>query len=202
MKKEFFITASSILPDEHGNPDVERFIERINYESMCLLEGSTDEYCKKIEKLIDNHLEIEEYEIAEGLTRTLNQLNEFLHDGKIPLSKHFFRRYGFSKPIRYWNERDQQFSIYYKIEGYDCYILVRPSPQVVPQGWNVYGEGYCEMPPEMQVDEFSDVKMLEDHHIGDFQIFVNSLENHIATFNYEHQMLDFMSICGCPLSCS
>lgn len=124
------------------------------------------------------------------------------NDGKPLLCAAFFQKYGFSKPIRYWNEKWQQFSIYYKIEGYDCNILVRPSTQVVPNNWNAYGEGIHEMPPEIQVDDFSDVKMLEDHHTGDFQIFINSFENHIATFNYEFQMLDFMSICGCPLSCT
>ena len=124
------------------------------------------------------------------------------NDAKHVLCAAFFQKYGFSNPIRYWNEKWQQFSIYYKIEGYDCDILVRPSTQVVPNNWNAYGEGIHEMPPEIQVDEFSDVKMLEYHHTGDFQIFVNSFENHIATFNYECQMLDFMSICGCPLSCT
>lgn len=74
MIKEYFETTSSILTDKNGNQDLKRFIERINYESMCQLEGSTDEYCKKLEKLINNHIEIEQYEIAEGLKRTLNQL--------------------------------------------------------------------------------------------------------------------------------
>ncbi|MFA7446795.1 MAG: hypothetical protein WCY89_12690 [Flavobacteriaceae bacterium] len=134
------------------------------------------------------------------MDKKVENIHDTPHDGKTQLYAAFFQKYGFSKPIRYWNEKWQQFSIYYKIEGYDCDILVRPSTQVVPNNWNAYGEGIHEMPPEIQVDEFSDVKMLEDHHTGDFQIFVNSFENHIATFNYEFQMLDFMSICGCPLA--
>lgn len=115
------------------------------------------------------------------------------------LSASFFKKYGFSKPIRYWDEKLQQFAIYYKIEGYDCDILVRPLPQVVPNGVDLYGKGLNWMPPEKQVDEFSDVEMLENHHVGDFQVFVNSFKNHVATFSHECQMLDFMSICGCPL---
>jgi hypothetical protein len=111
----------------------------------------------------------------------------------------FFKKYGFSKPIRFWDERSQQFSVYYKIEGHDCDILVSPIPQVVPHDWDDYGEEIIEMPPEIQVDEFSDIEMLENHHYGEFQVFINSFENHIATFNYEYQMLDFMSICDCPL---
>ena len=132
----------------------------------------------------------------------VENIDETPHDGKQLLCAAFFQKHGFSKPIRYWNEKWQQFSIYYKIEGYDCDILVRPSTQVVPNGYNAYGDGVHEMPPEIQVDDFSDIEMLENHHTGDFQIFVNSFENHIATFNYEFQMLDFMSICGCPLSCT
>ena len=91
----------------------------------------------------------------------------------------FFKSMGFQNRLDIGMKKWQQFSIYYKIEGYDCDILVRPSTQVVPNNWNAYGEDIHEMPPEIQVDEFSDVKML-DHHIGDFQIFVNSFENHIA----------------------
>jgi hypothetical protein len=130
----------------------------------------------------------------------VENINETPHDGKPLLCAAFFQKYGFSKPIRYWNEKWQQFSIYYKIEGYDCDILVRPSTQVVPNNLDAFGKGVHEMPPEIQVDEFSDIEMLEDHHTGDFQIFVNSFENHVATFNYQCQMLDFMLICGCPLS--
>jgi hypothetical protein len=117
----------------------------------------------------------------------------------VELNTDFFRRYGFSNPIRYWNKKWEQFSIYYKIEGYDCDILVRPSTQVVPNGYNAFGEGVHTMPPETQVDEFSDIEMLENHHVGDFGIFVNSFDNHVATFNYEHQMIQFFEICGCPL---
>jgi len=132
----------------------------------------------------------------------VENINENPHDGKPLLCAAFFQKYRFSKPIRYWNQKWQQFSIYYKIEGYDCDILVRPSTQVVPNNWDAYGKGVHVMPPEIQVDEFSDIEMLEDHHTGDFQVFVNSFENHVATFNYQCQMLDFMSICGCPLSCT
>ncbi len=76
MIKEYFLTTSSILPDKNGNPDIKRYIERISYESFCGLEGTTDEYCKKLEKLINNHVEIEEYEIAEGLKMTLNEVRK------------------------------------------------------------------------------------------------------------------------------
>jgi hypothetical protein len=120
-------------------------------------------------------------------------------ENKVMLSASFFRKYGFSKPVRFWDKRLNQFSIYYKIEGYDCDILIKPSPQVVPNNWNAYGEGVHKMPAEIQVDEFSDIDMLENHHIGNFGVYVNSLENHVATFYYEYQLLNFMSLCGRPL---
>ena len=90
----------------------------------------------------------------------VENIDETPHDGKPLLCAAFFQKHGFSKPIRYWNEKWQQFSIYYKIEGYDCDILVRPSTQVVPNGYNAYGDGVHEMPPE--VDSIIDDMLEED----------------------------------------
>lgn len=133
--------------------------------------------------------------------QNLQNIDETIHKGKRLLCAAFFEKYGFSKPIRHWEIKWQQFAIYYTIEGYDCTIIVRPVMQIVPSDWNAFGEGVHEMPPELQVEEFSDIIMLQDHHIGDYQVFVNKFDNHVATFNYEYQMLDFMSICDCPLTC-
>lgn len=105
------------------------------------------------------------------------------------LSAAFFYKYGFSKPSRCWVEERGQFSVYYTIEGYDCKIIVRISPQMLPY----------EMSGEKQMEEFSDIKILEEHHYGDFQVFVNSFENHLTTLNYENELLELMSVCGEPL---
>ena len=73
--KLYFKTTSSILPDKNNNPDVKRFIGRINYESMCSMDNCTiEEYCKQLKLMIKNHIDIEEYEIAAGLKMTLEQL--------------------------------------------------------------------------------------------------------------------------------
>ena len=73
--KLYFKTTSSILPDKNNNPDVKRFIGRINYESMCSMYNCTiEEYCKQLKLMIKNHIDIEEYEIAAGLKMTLEQL--------------------------------------------------------------------------------------------------------------------------------
>ena len=72
--KIYFETTSIILPDENNDPDVKRFIGRINYESMCSLDGTIENYCKKLKLMINNHIEIEQYEIAAGLQITLDQL--------------------------------------------------------------------------------------------------------------------------------
>jgi hypothetical protein len=62
MSKEYFKTTSTIL-----NADVKRFINRISYEAICNIEdGLTEDYCKKLERMLKNHIEIEQYEIAEG----------------------------------------------------------------------------------------------------------------------------------------
>jgi hypothetical protein len=115
------------------------------------------------------------------------------------ITSQFFKKYPFSKPIRFWDKKNEQFSIYYQIPGYDCEILIRPAPQIVPNGYNMFGKGYHLMPAELQVDEFSDIELLEEHHTDDYQIYINNLQNHIATFNYENQILDFFKLCDCEL---
>ena len=52
------------------------------------------------------------------------------------ITSEFFKKYRFSKPIRFWDKKLEQFSIYYKIEGYDCDVLIRPLPQTVPNDYN------------------------------------------------------------------
>jgi len=115
------------------------------------------------------------------------------------ITSEFFKKYRFSKPIRFWDKKLEQFSIYYKIEGYDCDVLIRPLPQTVPNDYNKFGAGIHLMPPELQVDEFSDIELLEKHNTGDYQIYINNLQNHIATFYCENQILDFFKLCDCEL---
>ena len=95
---------------------------------------------------------------------------------------------GCEQPKRYFDYRCEQFRIYYKIEGYDCDILISPSPQVVG-----------EISPATQVDEFSDIEFLKMHHIGDWSIFINTTHNHLASVHTEDELLNLLKACQCPL---
>jgi len=95
---------------------------------------------------------------------------------------------GFSKAIRWFDNTWKQFRVYYKIEGYDCDILLSPAPQVVG-----------DMTPEQQVDDFSDVGLLENHHYGDWHVYVNSIDNHLTTLNECSELIELMRLCRCPL---
>jgi hypothetical protein len=88
---------------------------------------------------------------------------------------------------RIWSEHDQQFRITFKIKGFDCDILISPIPQTIPE------------PIQRQVDDFSAINFLKNYHINDWGIFVNSMDNHLASFRYEKELIDFMKICKCPL---
>lgn len=115
------------------------------------------------------------------------------------LSNAFLLSCGFLRS-RYWCNWSEQFRIAYTIDGYDCKIIVSPVPQVVPNDVEIYGKGHNFMPPKMQVDEFSDIEMLSEHHVGDFHIYVNSDKNHLTTFEYQKQLIDLMRLCDCPLN--
>jgi hypothetical protein len=71
MKKEYFETTSTIMEG-----DIKRFIGRVHYEAMCNLDASIDSYCKRLEIMIKNHIELEQYEIAEGLKMTIESLKQ------------------------------------------------------------------------------------------------------------------------------
>ena len=74
--KQYFETGSRILPNKNNEPDVSRFINRISFEAINGLEGTIQGYCKYLEAIMKNHVDIEQYEIAEGLRRAINQLKE------------------------------------------------------------------------------------------------------------------------------
>ena len=74
--EQFFETSSRILPNKNGEPDVLRFIERISFEAYSAWEGTRDEYCEKLKALMQNHVDAEQYEIAEGLQRAIKWLME------------------------------------------------------------------------------------------------------------------------------
>jgi hypothetical protein len=63
-------------------------------------------------------------------------MKKFIYKEKKPmLCAAFFQKYLFSKPIRYWNDIWQQFSIYYKIEvcrlfGHNYKLLRKISPTI------------------------------------------------------------------------
>jgi len=69
--KEYFETCSRIL-----NNDTKRFIDRICYEAYCNYDGIASEYCESLERMIKNHVEKEEYEIAEGLKQCKEKIEE------------------------------------------------------------------------------------------------------------------------------
>jgi hypothetical protein len=72
MKKEYFETTSTIIEG-----DVKRFIRMVHYEAMCNLDdGLTIDYIKKLERMIKNHIELEQYEIAEGLKMCIETLTQ------------------------------------------------------------------------------------------------------------------------------
>ena len=58
--------------------DIKRFIGRVHYEAMCNLDVSIDSYCKRLEIMIKNHIELEQYEIAEGLKMTIESLKQWI----------------------------------------------------------------------------------------------------------------------------
>jgi hypothetical protein len=88
---------------------------------------------------------------------------------------------------RIWSDHAKQFRITFKIEGYDCDILISPVPQAIPE------------PIQRQVDDFSDINFLKHYHINDWGIFVNSMDNHLTTFRYEKELINLMKICKTPL---
>lgn len=104
------------------------------------------------------------------------------------LSAEFLISKGFSKATRWFDSRWKQFRVYYKIEGYDCHILLSPCPQFVG-----------DMSPKKQVDDFSDIKSLENHHYGDWHVYVNSVDNHLTTLNECLELIELMRLCRCPL---
>jgi len=95
---------------------------------------------------------------------------------------------GFSKAERWFDKKWKQFRVYYKIEGYDCDILISPSPQVIG-----------DIAPKEQVDCFSEVKILEKHHYGDWHVYVNSVDNHLTTLNECSELIELMLVCRSPL---
>lgn len=74
--KQFFETYSTILSNHNGEPDYERFMERICFEAYNAWEGTQYEYCEKLKMLMQNHIDAEEYEIAEGLKRAIKLIME------------------------------------------------------------------------------------------------------------------------------
>jgi len=108
--------------------------------------------------------------------------------GYTELCADFLISKGFSTATRWFDYRCEQFRVYYKIEGFDCDILLSPAPQTVGG-----------MTPEQQVDEFSDVEILENHHFGNWDVYVNSIDNHLTTLNYCSELIELMRVCQCPL---
>ena len=129
--------------------------------------------------------------------KTMNELNNIPElsestkpaiDGYAVLCADFLISKGFSKATRWFDNRWKQFRVYYKIEGYDCDILLSPAPQVVG-----------DMTPEQQVNEFSVVGLLENHHYGAWHVYVNSIDNHLTTLNECSELIELMRVCRCPL---
>jgi hypothetical protein len=83
--KEYFETFSIIL-----NNDIKRFIDRICYEAYCHYDSQSNQYLEKLERMIKNHVEKEEYEIAEGLKQCKEKIeDEFENFGNIDIESFF-----------------------------------------------------------------------------------------------------------------
>jgi hypothetical protein len=97
----------------------------------------------------------------------------------------FLESLGFSGPERYWSERDDQFRVKYtgKAYGYDCDLIISPSPQTVGDAT-----------PAEQVEKFSAIEDIVEHHTNDWNVFVNDLHNHITTLNYKDELWAFLTI--------
>jgi hypothetical protein len=104
-----------------------------------------------------------------------------------PINKEFILRYGFSDPVRYFDEEMQQFRVYYEIEGYSSPILISPVPRI-----------YRNISIEKQIDSFSDINTIEKNSDEHWNIFVKSLDNHLTTFHYQEELSNLMMICGKP----
>ena len=74
--EKYFETRGIILLNKNGEPDVARFIERISFEAYNAWEGTRYEYSEKLKVLMQNHIDAEEYEIAEGLQRAIKWVME------------------------------------------------------------------------------------------------------------------------------
>ena len=109
------------------------------------------------------------------------------------ISHKFLISAGCEKPTRYYDLQLDQFCVYYKIEGYDCDILIRPLAQVIG-----------EISPSKQVDDYSDIEFLIGHHTGDWTVYVNSKSNvinlgyHLVTLHTEQELLNLFIACKCP----
>ncbi len=101
-------------------------------------------------------------------------------------SKYLFKK-GFIAS-RFFCKRHNQFRVLFEKEGYDGMLIVAPVMQVVPN------DGLESMSVEEQVEEFSSMEILLDHNIGDFNICLNSIENHITTFRYKKQLDLFIDL--------
>lgn len=90
---------------------------------------------------------------------------------------------------RKWDNKYNQFRLIYITQGYDCDILIAPFPQVAVSNnkW---------MAPTDQVNDLSDIDVLKHHHINGWQVYINNLNNHLATFEYECQLIDFFNLTG------
>jgi hypothetical protein len=127
-----------------------------------------------------------------------NLKHENPNDENNVLCADFLISKGFSKAVRWFDYRWEQFRVYYKIDGYDCDILLSPCPQTVPNYFTENGDLYW-MPPEHQVDDFSEIEILENHITEDWHVYINSVDNHLTTLNECSELIDLMRVCRCPL---
>jgi hypothetical protein len=97
----------------------------------------------------------------------------------------FLKDMGF-KCERKWDNSINQFRLSYTIEGYDCTVIVSPLPQIAMSGYNL-------MSPKVQVENLSSMEDLKVHNIGDYQVYINTMNNHLTTLNSQNEMLELFS---------
>lgn len=110
------------------------------------------------------------------------------------IDKDFILSCGFSNPVRYFDEYCKRFRVYYEIEGYGCKILVSPFLLPIKMCFPFYEMSILE-----QIDNFSDINSIESNTDEGWEVFANSTGNHITTFHYQQELINFMMICGKPI---
>lgn len=82
---------------------------------------------------------------------------------------------------RFFSEKDQYFRLKFETEGYDCKLILSPTPF-----FRSNDSGFT--PPEYQVEQMSSIEWLSENHTGDWQVYINDFSNHFTTIRRLEQL--------------